>query len=118
MPKNPSKLAHALRNYRWENTAMFGMTEPSNIDTTRRLGVENTIPGEGGISTVRSMGVNLDGQEVLIPTVVNGRIVSNEEAIQHYLQTGEHLGKFKTPDESTRYAERLHEEEARRIRKR
>lgn len=118
MPQKANKLANALRNYRWENAPMFGMTESGNIDTAQRLGVQNTIPGEGGISTVRSMGVNLDGQEVLIPTVVNGRIVSNEEAIQHYLQTGEHLGKFKTPEGSTRYAERLHEEEAQRIRKR
>ena len=115
MPKNPSKLANALRNYRWENTAMFGITEPGNINLNERLGVKNEIPGEGGISTIRSMGVNIDGEEVLIPTVVNGRIVSEDEAIAHYRRTGEHLGKFKTPEESTRYAERLHEQEARRV---
>ena len=115
MPYKPRKIADALRNYRAEDMAMFNLTEPGNINLNERLGVKNEIPGEGGISTIRSMGVNIDGEEVLIPTVVNGRIVSEDEAITHYRRTGEHLGKFKTPEESTRYAERLHEQEARRV---
>lgn len=32
--------------------------------------------------------------EVLLPTIVNGRPVSDEQAIQHYQNTGEHLGEF------------------------
>lgn len=111
----PQKIADALRHYGWENRAMFNLTEPGNINLNERLGVKNEIPGEGGISTIRSMGVNIDGEEVLIPTVVNGRIVSEDEAIAHYRRTGEHLGKFKTPEDSTRYAEYLHEQEAKRI---
>jgi len=115
MPYKPRKTADALRNYRSEDMAIFDLTEPGNINLNERLGVKNEIPGEGGISTIRSMGVNIDGEEVLIPTVVDGRIVSEDEAITHYRRTGEHLGKFKTPEESTRYAERLHEQEARRV---
>lgn len=51
--------------------------------------------------------------EVLIPTVVNGRVVSDQEAIAHYRQTGEHLGIFRTPEEATAYAQSLHEDQAR-----
>jgi len=115
MPYKPKKIADALRNYRWENRAMFDQTEPGNINLNERLGVKNEIPGEGGISTIRSMGVNIDGEEVLIPTVVNGRIVSEDEAIAHYRRTGEHLGKFKTAKGSDRFAQRLHQEEAKRV---
>lgn len=113
MPYKPSKIADVLKRYRWEDRALFGQTEPGNINLNERLGVEN--PDEGGISTIRSMGINMDGQEVLIPTVINGRIVSDQAAIDHYRRTGEHLGKFKTPEESNRYAEWLHEQEAKRI---
>lgn len=38
--------------------------------------------------------------------------MSNEEAIRHYQQTGEHLGIFKTPDAATAYAKSLHEQQA------
>lgn len=87
-----------------------GMTEAGNIDLSYRPQVRNTLPGEGGYSTIRSLGFqDEEGNEVLVPTVVNGKIVSDEEARAHYYKTGQHLGKFKTPEGSTAYAERLHE---------
>lgn len=51
--------------------------------------------------------------EVLIPTVVGNRVVSDAQAVAHYKQTGEHLGIFRTPDEATAYAQSLHEDQAR-----
>jgi hypothetical protein len=52
-----------------------------------------------------------DGKEILIPTVVNGRVVSDDEAIEHYYETGEYLGKFDTVEEANEYADKLHEEQ-------
>lgn len=87
-----------------------GMITKGNIDLDKRPVVKNS---DGTISTVRSMSVNIDGQEVLIPTVSNeGKVLSEEEAIKLYLKTGKHLGKFSTPEAATAYADKLHENQA------
>jgi GH24 family phage-related lysozyme (muramidase) len=87
-----------------------GRLEAGNIDLNRRPVVKNA---DGTISTVRSIGVNIDGQEVLIPTVGDeGKILTNEQAIERFRQTGKHLGKFDTPDNATAFAEKLHDAQA------
>jgi hypothetical protein len=83
-----------------------GMVEPGNIDIFNRPRVKNP---DGSVSTVRSMGVNVDGHEVLLPTVSEqATILSPREAIEQYRQTGRHLGKFANTDASDAYAQKLH----------
>ena len=52
-----------------------------------------------------------DGQQILIPTVVGNKVVSEKEAIANYHKTGEHLGKFSSPEEANAAAEALHKSE-------
>lgn len=81
----------------------FGM---GNIDLNNRPTVNNP---DGTISTVRSMSFNMDGKEILVPTVSDdGRILTDDEAVDQYRRTGKYLGIFNTPQEATAYAEKLH----------
>jgi hypothetical protein len=89
-----------------------GMVAQGNIDLNARPVVHNS---DGSISTVRSMSFQDEegGPEILIPTVSNeGTIMTEKEAINYYRKTGEFLGKFKTPEEATKYAEDLHNNQA------
>jgi hypothetical protein len=112
LPGLPGMFQQGLAAGAYANPGASGQVEPGNIDVSAIRPVRNP---DGSVSTVRSIGVNVDGKEVLIPTVVNGRVVSNEEAIGEYMRTGKHLGKFGTPAAASAYAERLHQNEAARI---
>lgn len=81
-----------------------------NIDLSNRPIVHND---DGSISTIRSISFEDEsGKEVLIPTVSeDGRIMSNDEAIQQYYETGRYLGKFDSIDEANKYAEQLHNQQ-------
>lgn len=86
-----------------------------NIDLSARPVVKNA---DGSVSTVRSISFNEDGQEILIPMVSNdGRIMSDQEAIDTYHRTGKYLGKFGSVAEANAYAEKLHNDQAARYAK-
>lgn len=65
---------------------------------------------DGSISTERSFSFwdEDEQKEILVPTVINGKIVSENKAIDHYYETGEYLGKFDTVKEADEYAEKTH----------
>lgn len=103
-----------------------GMFEPGNIDLNSRPRVYNP---DGSISTVRSidvynspdgpvLGQGARGPRIMLPTVrkdpfhpFGGYIMSDEDAIAHYRNTGQHLGLFDTPQNATNYAQSLHEDQ-------
>lgn len=89
-----------------------GLLQRGNIDLNDRPVVNNP---DGSVSTVRSITVtDAKGHAVLIPTVVGGKVVSNDDAIANWEQTGEHLGVFGDEATADRYAQALHQAQAKR----
>ena len=76
-----------------------------NIDLNHRKVVHNP---DGSISTELSFTVGFDDKVYLLPTVIDGKIVSEDEAIEHFLDTGEFLGEFDDEGEAQNYAQILH----------
>lgn len=93
-------------------TPTQGMVTPGTVDLTTRP----TVPmPDGSIATVRSMSFNDgEGREVLIPTISDdGRLLSDDDAVALYRQSGRHLGIFATPDDATAYAKQLSQQQGR-----
>jgi hypothetical protein len=115
--KNPAQfskiLLERLKAKVGLNKSAKTLEEP-NIDLSKRPKVK--LP-DGRIGTILSKGFNIDGKEVLIPTIVNGKHVSDKEAIDHYIKTKEHLGIYDSPEEATTAGKKLHDLEEKRISK-
>ncbi|HHG7137635.1 phage protein [Klebsiella pneumoniae] len=95
--------------YGGEPSSTKGMVTQGNINLFNRPSVKNE---DGTISTVRTISIGTDAGEVLIPTVSDdGKLLSDDEAIALYEQTGKHLGIFDNPDDATAYAEKLHDQQ-------
>lgn len=113
------QLAGGMTAQQWtkqtgEPDPVIGMLEGGNIDLSNAKPIKNP---DGAVSAVRSMGINVDGHEVLIPTVAldGSRVLSQQEAIDQYRKTGKHLGVFATPELANQWAQQLHEVQAARI---
>jgi len=88
-----------------------GLIEPANVDLANQPRVKNP---DGTTSTVDSRSFNVDGTEVLLPSVTpDGRhLQTDDEILAEYQKTGRHLGKFDTPEHATAYASQLHNDYA------
>lgn len=82
-----------------------GLVKPGNLDPWNRPILHNPA---GGYSTTSSISIGTDQGEVLIPTVVDGKRLSNQDAIAHFKATGENFGTFASPDAADKYAQELH----------
>jgi hypothetical protein len=87
-----------------------------NIDLDNRKVLKNK---DGSISTEKSISFSPDGiTEILIPTIVDGKEVSQKQAINAFYKTGEHLGIFNNTDPNfsydnlEKYAIGIHERQA------
>ena len=64
---------------------------------------------DGGYSTLYSTSFNENGKEVLIPTVsLDGHMMNLRQALDNYHQTGQHLGKFASPQAADVAGEGMH----------
>ena len=60
---------------------------------------------DGSFSTERSMGVNIDGREYVLPTLLNGKQATPDEAIEAAKQRGlENYPNFATQEEASEFA--------------
>lgn len=96
-----------------------GMLQKGNLDLNARKvyhGKPRDFPDQD-YRTENSMSGNVDGYEVLIPTVVNGQQLSEPDAWNHFFETGENLGWFADPAAADTYAQKLHERQGEHYRK-
>lgn len=89
----------------------IGQYGVGNIDLYNRPQYRNA---DGSISTVDSTSFNIQGKEVLLPSVWTKdgkayRSSDGDEILQHFYDTGEFLGVFDTVDAANSYAEKLHD---------
>lgn len=99
-----------------------GLVEAGNLPIWDRPAVQNM---DGTYSSEYSTSFqDKNGHEVLVPTIVDGKFLTPDgkkppegsdaekqmfqKAWQHYEQTGQNLGKFASPEDADRYANRLH----------
>lgn len=82
-----------------------GLKRPGNIDLNGRPIVANP---DGSYSTELSFSVGTDQGETLLPRIVNGQLLSEQAAIDHFRKTGEQMGVFDTPENADRYATMVH----------
>jgi len=88
-----------------------GMLQGPNIDLAHRPVVH--LP-DGSIATVDSASNDFGGREVLFPTVSpEGRMLTVPQGSDLFRRTGQHLGIFDNPANADRYAEALHQAQAR-----
>ena len=77
-----------------------------NIDLNNRAVIHNP---DGSFSTELSFSAEIDGVEVLLPTIIDGIVRTEAYALQYYQNKNKFLGKFNTPEEANEYAVQLHE---------
>ena len=93
-----------------DNFGIKGRTGEGNIDLFNR---KPYVYEDGSVATVESISFRDEdeGKEILIPTIVDGKRLTKDEAIEHYYNSGEYLGKFDTVEEADEYGERLHRQQ-------
>ncbi len=83
-----------------------GMSKTGTLDLSNRPKVQ--LPG-GGYQTVYTMTAGIDnGKTVLLPRIVNGQLLSEKDAMNHFRNTGEHMGMFHSQEAADSYDKKLH----------
>ncbi len=71
-----------------------GFSEFGNVDPLNRP-VLNNPDGSYSTSSTSTRYDPRDGTAVIFPTVINGKRLDEDAAWNNYMQTGQHMGKFR-----------------------
>lgn len=99
-------------NYNFDRHDPVGQYGKGTIDLNNRIVVNNP---DGSISTDLSFSFYDEdtGKEILIPRIVNGKVLTEQQAIDHYYETArenrpEYFGMFDDWKDADEYATMLH----------
>ena len=94
---------------------MPGTVTPGNIDVSNRPKHANA---DGSTSTVYSASFGMDGgKSLLLPRIrQDGAMMSNQEALDEYRRTGEHLGIYRSQADADAASDEIHRFGAGRLR--
>jgi hypothetical protein len=71
--------------------------------------------GKGKIGTVNTISFEQDGENIVVPTIWDGKLHSEKEAIERFNKTGKNFGRFVNQSDAVKFAEELHQKEEKRI---
>lgn len=94
--KIPMENAHVAMRETMARSQLAGKAEERPIDTTRPI-VWNK---DGSFSTERTITAEVDGQFYNIPTIVDGKEVGRQEAIDHAMKTGSWVSRHPSLQEA------------------
>jgi hypothetical protein len=83
--------------------------EKGNIDLSYRDLQPNPDMSTSSVSSMSIGSTDRQGNltTILIPTVVGGKRLSRQQAIDYYKQTGQHLGKFSRQPDADEFSKML-----------
>lgn len=84
-----------------------GLVAPGNLNPLLAPPVRQSDGKYSSIVTASF--VDDDGLETLIPTFFDGKRHTLDEAVKRYKTTGNHFGKFETPDAANAFDQKMHE---------
>jgi len=82
-----------------------GLISKGNINLDNLKSLKNE---DGTTSSVSTMTAEFDGKTYLLPTVVDGKRLSQDEAVENFKSTRNHLGIFQSLQDADLYDEELH----------
>ena len=63
---------------------------------------------DGSYSTEKNIVKEIDGVSYILPTIINGEEKTEDEAVQHFLKTGEHFGGYESDAKALKAEKEMH----------
>lgn len=64
---------------------------------------------DGSYSTEKNIVTEIDGVSYILPTIINGEEKTEDEAVQHFLETGEHFGGYESDAKALKAEKEMHD---------